>query len=151
VLSDSIKSEKVTLGNLLQEAYDNRWEEGLLLKINDGIDAINMSANHAVNDVVNLRHTIKNSRYGDMFRFEIYNGWIKKQISDPLQAVLRLLEKNKEILSETEKEIEIQKEKTEKKEFRATLDLQLKRIHMQKRDIERFIPMLQTSLEKLQS
>jgi len=120
------------------------------LKINEGIDEINRSANRVVDDVVELKKTIEDSRYKDMFSFTVYNGWIKKQVSEPLQNILRLLEKNKELLSETDKEIQKQIENTPQVELKSPLELQIKRIHMQKRDIERFIPMLQAALEKLQ-
>lgn len=149
--SDDIKSEKVRLQGFLEEAYNNEWKEWLLLKINEGIDEVNRSANRVVDDVVELRKTIENSRYKDMFSFATYNGWIKKQVAEPLSNILKLLEKNKELLSQTETEIQEQIDSSTKTEYKSTLELQIKRIHMQKRDIERFIPMLQVALEKLQN
>ena len=122
-----------------------------MLKINEGIDAVNTSANRVVDDVVRLRNTIETSQYKDMFSFDIYNNWIKKQVADPLRSILQLLQKNRELLTSTEQEIEKQKQETKEEQFLSVLDLQIKRIHMQKRDIERFIPMLESALEKLNS
>jgi len=86
-----------------------------------------------------------------MFRFEIYNSWIKKQIQTPLEQIHTLLLHNKDILTQTQKDIIIQIEDTKKSEYKATLELQLQRVDMQLRDIQAFIPTLETSLLKLKS
>jgi septal ring factor EnvC (AmiA/AmiB activator) len=104
-----------------------------------------------VDDIVNLRKIIETSEYKEMFSFSVYNAWIKKQVSEPLASILSLLKKNLELLSQTEAQIEKQKSSTKEQQSVSTLELQIKRIHMQKRDIERFIPMLETALEKLES
>jgi predicted patatin/cPLA2 family phospholipase len=97
-----------------------------------------------------LKNEINASRYNDMFRFEVYNGWIKKQISKPLEDILSLLEKNKTILEQTRDDIKKQINNTEKIELQAPLKLQLKRIKMQLRDVQKHIPMLEDSISKLQ-
>lgn len=150
ISSENIKSEKKSLEVLLGEAYDNNWQDGLLLAINEWIEQINKQAEIAILSVNDLRHTIENSRYNDMFSFGVYNGWIKKQIAKPLQQILELLEKNKTILEETKHEIENQIETTDKVDYRATLELQLKRVEIQIRDISRYIPMIEESIKKLQ-
>lgn len=109
-----------------------------------------MQSEMAILSVVDLRNTIEKSRYKDMFSFQVYNTWIKKQIAKPLEQILELLEKNKDILGETKKEIEQQIEETDIVDYRATLELQLKRVEVQIRDISRFIPMIKQSIEKLQ-
>lgn len=149
ISSENIKSEKKSLEILLGEAYDNNWQDGLLLAINEWIEQINKQAEIAILSVNDLRHTIENSRYNDMFSFEVYNGWIKKQIAKPLQQILELLEKNKTILEETKHEIENQIETTDKVDYRATLELQLKRVEIQIRDISRYVPMIEESISKL--
>lgn len=112
---------------------------------------MNKSTNEVVGSVLELRDSINTSHYKDIFSFEIYNKWVKKQVSTPLSQILKLLEKNKSILEQTEKEIETQIQETKKVELQSVLELQLKRVVIQKRDIEKHIPMLETALEKLQS
>ncbi len=115
--SQDIQSEKIELQGLLEEAHENNWQDGLLLKINAGIEDVNRSAAHVVDDVIALRETIESSRYKDMFSFSVYNAWIKKQVADPLSSILRLLLKHKNIIAETIEEIESQIQQTSKKEY----------------------------------
>ena len=150
ISSENIKEHKKNLEGLLKEAHDNNWKDGLLLAINDGIMNINDDAQNAILSVLNLRNTIESSKYKDMFSFDVYNKWIKKQILKPLEQIKELLEKNLEILQNTQKEITRQLETTQKEEFVSNLKLQLKRLKMQERDIEKFIPMLVESIHKLQ-
>ena len=66
-----------------------------------------------------------------MFSFSVYNGWIKKQIRDPLEKILLLLEKNRDILEKTIEQIEKQKMESQKQEHIAALSLQIKRLEIQ--------------------
>jgi len=84
-----------------------------------------------------------------MFSFPVYNSWIKKQILTPLEQILALLEKNLSLLIQTSKDIEQQITQTHKIEYKSTLELQLQRIELQKREIQRYIPQLQESIDKL--
>ena len=52
-----------------------------------------------------------------MFRFEIYNTWIKKQISKPLEEILYLLESTKDTLMLTKDNITQQISETKKPEL----------------------------------
>lgn len=84
-----------------------------------------------------------------MFSFSIYHGWVKKQVADPLDSILKLLKKHRNILLETIEEIQEEVQKTFKNEHIAALNLQIKRLEMQQADIEKFIPILEASVEKL--
>jgi len=97
--SEGIKDEKRNLSSLLKEAHNNNWQEGLLLKINDGITSINTYAS----DLINTRNDI---------------------------------------------EEEIQK--TKKTDLKSVLKLSLERVNMQLLDIDKFIPILEVSISKLQ-
>ncbi len=147
--SEDIYGEKQNLELVLTQAYNNNWKDGLLLEINQWINHINSKTQDAIESVIELKDTIEKSRYNDMFSFPVYNAWIKKQIWKPLEQILALLEKNLSILIQTSKEIEIQISQTERIEYKSGLELQLQRIEIQKREIEKFIPELQASLEKL--
>jgi len=84
-----------------------------------------------------------------MFSFEIYNGWIKKQISKPLEDILDLLLQNKEILSQSVQDISIQIKETKEIELKSVLKLQLKRIEAQIQSVQDYIPLLENSISKL--
>ena len=113
--------------------------------------SINTYANEAVESVLELKNTISKSKYNQMFSFEVYNLWIKKQIEKPLSSILDLLMKNKVILINTRNDIETQIENTKKVDLKSVLELSLQRVEMQLRDINSFIPQLEASIKKLQS
>lgn|GEM_PF-4912575 len=83
--SDNIYQEKILLKNFLEQAQENDWKDGLLLEINSGIERVSSLGKDATSQVVELRNTIYASQYKDMFSFNIYNSWVKKQIIHPLQ------------------------------------------------------------------
>ena len=151
IASENIKVQKRSLSTLLTEAQRNEWKDGLLLDINSGIKDINITAETAVEKVLELRKTIQESRYKEMFSFGVYNDWIKKQISKPLEQIQELLENNLLILKSSRDEIQSEIKKTRAVDHQSALELQLQRIEMQIRDTTRFIPMLEESLKKLQS
>ena len=149
ISSEDIYNEKQSLELLLEEAYNNNWQDGLLLQINQWIWHINSKTQNAIIQVLDLKNTISQSKYSDMFSFPVYNSWIKKQILTPLEQILALLEKNLSLLIQTSKDIEQQITQTHKIEYKSTLELQLQRIELQKREIQRYIPQLQESIDKL--
>ena len=84
-----------------------------------------------------------------MFRFEVYNNWIKKQISTPLEEILALLESSRDTLILTKDSISQQIQETEKPQLQGPLKMQLTRIEMQIKETENFIPKLQNSIDSL--
>jgi LysM repeat protein len=52
-----------------------------------------------------LKKDIESSKYKEMFNFNIYNSWIKKQIIIPLKQIKDLLNSNLIKLQETLKQI----------------------------------------------
>lgn len=149
IASEDIKIHKKSLEKLLIEAKENNWKDGLLLAINDGIKEINSHAQSAILSVLELKNSITSSQYKNMFSFEIYNGWIKKQISKPLEDILDLLLQNKEILSQSVQDISIQIKETKEIELKSVLKLQLKRIEAQIQSVQDYIPLLENSISKL--
>lgn len=149
IASENIKVQKKSLSTLLHQAQKSEWKDGLLLDINSGIKDINITAEEAVEQVIELRQTIEQSRYKEMFSFGVYNAWIKRQIAKPLQQIKELLENNLLLLQNSHDEIEAQIKKTKSIDHQSALELQLQRIHMQIRDTTQFIPMLEESLQKL--
>ncbi len=149
VLSDDIYEQKKQLKKSLKAAQNNDWKDGLLIQINNGIQNISQLASEATDDVVELRNLISESRYSDMFNENIYNAWIKKQITVPLQEVYNLLEADLLLIDQSIRDINEQIETTSKKEYKSALEMQRVRLEMQKKDIEQFIPQLEAMLEKL--
>ena len=150
IASEDIKTEKHSLSQFLSEAEKNEWKDGLLLEINAWIKNINTLAQEAVISVLDLRNTITESKYKEMFSFKVYNNWIKKQIAKPLEQILELLENNLLLLRETEKDIHSQLENQNSVDHEWALKLSLQRIEMQIRDTTKFIPQLEESLKKLE-
>jgi len=147
--SENIKQEKSSLEHHLEKALKNEWQDWLLLEINAGIKNINSHASQAVTQVWKLKDTIESSSYKEMFSFEVYGKWIKKQITVPLEKIEDLLLQNKILLINTRNSIDKQIEDTSKIELKAPLELQKKRIEMQLESIETFLPQIHESIEKL--
>jgi len=149
MISWEVHDKKNELKTLLLRARENDWRDGLLLEINAWTQGINDSAQSAVIKVLELKNTITNSRYSWMFRFEVYNKWIKKQITTPLNDILALLESSRDTLELTRENISQQIAETKKIELQAPLKLQLTRVEMQLQETENFIPRLQNSIDSL--
>lgn len=149
ISSQKIKEQKSSIKKLLSNALQNDWKDGLLLEINAGIKDINTSAESSVWEVLELRKLITSSQYNNMFDFKTYNSWIKKQISTPLEDILSLLKKNQNILLKTQEDITKQVWASSKIENKSALKLQLKRLKIQLKEIKKYIPMLESSINKL--
>lgn len=151
ILSENLKEEKHHLKHALSEAYDNDWKDGLLLDIHTHIGRIWKMTEEILIKLWLLKNNIESSEYKEMFSFEVFHRWTKKQIESPISDILKLLEKNKGILSESIEAIHNQIEKTENLSHTWPLKLQLKRLELQRKEILRYIPILEASLEKLRS
>lgn len=144
-----IESEKNKLLNNLKDAKNNEWMDALLTKINDGIITINKATNNAIETNVKLKSKLKQSRYGEMFNFKLYNSWIRKQILDPLTEIYEILEVNDRLLFDTIDSMEKQILETKEVALQAPLIAQKKRLEMKKEEIERHINMIAKYLYKL--
>ena len=151
ILSENLKEERYHLKSALKEAYDNDWKDGLLLEIHKNISFIWKLSEEILTKLRLLRKNIDESQYKEMFSFEVFHRWTKKQIEDPLSDILKLLEKNRDILTQVIEEISTQIEETDKIEYKGTLKLQRTRVELQRKEILQYIPILEASLEKLRS
>jgi hypothetical protein len=150
ILSDDLATEKTKLKKSLHQAQENNWKDGLLLDINEGIQTLSAHTHNITENAEKLKNTIRSSRYHDMFRSEVYNSWVKKQIVSPLKDIKKLLEKNFHILDVSIDSIQKQLQDSLKAEFSSPLTLQKKRLEIQKRDIKIFLDQIQKYIEKLQ-
>lgn len=151
ILSENLKEEKHHLKHALSEAYDNDWKDGLLLDIHTHIGLIWKMTEEILIKLWLLKNNIESSEYKEMFSFEVFHRWTKKQIESPLSDILKLLEKNRNILSESIEAIKNQIEATEDPSHYWPLKLQLKRLELQRKEILQYMPILEASLEKLRN
>lgn len=150
-LSTSLISESNSLSNFLNEAGENNWQDGLLLKINKGIENINSSASESVDDSKRLRNLLENSPYKDIFNFWTYGNWVKSKIIAPLEKIYELLEKNTTILQKTIQELENQIADTKEASLSWPLELQKKRLESQREQFEKQRELITSYLEKLKT
>ena len=78
-----------------------------------------------------------------------YGNWIKKQILEPIESILLLLEKNHAILMSTIESLTEQIRETSDSSLRNPLELQKNRLILQKESFERNIKLLKEYQEKL--
>jgi hypothetical protein len=84
-----------------------------------------------------------------MFNFSIYNSWIKKQIFDPLSEIYNLLEKNLEILTDTNRALEKQISENVDVSIQVALTLQKKRLDLRIEDIKKFMALIKVYMSKI--
>jgi hypothetical protein len=147
--SKSLIKEKNNLSKLLTDAIKNDWKDSLLKKINSWIENINNHASDAIETSIVLKKDIKKSKYKEMFNFNIYNSWIKKQIYTPLKQILELLENNLDVLKENKIKIEKQITNTIEKSLQWALIANKKRIEMKIIDIEKHMKKISIYINKL--
>lgn len=146
--SKILEEEKIFLSKNLIEAKQNHWQDWLLLKINEWIEKINKNAKNAMIENEKLLKTLKNSEYNEIFNYEIYNSWLKKQIKEPIKWIINLLSENIFYIEDEVKKIEKNQENTEKN-FSANLEVAKKRLFLKKDSIQKQIDVLKIYLEKL--
>ncbi len=78
-----------------------------------------------------------------------YGNWVKKQILEPIEEILTLLEKHRTIISSTLSGIEEQITKTLEPSLQKPLILQKSRLEMQIENFDRNIEMLNIYRERL--
>lgn len=147
--SKSIEDEKNNLLVNLKDAKNNEWVDNLLTKINEGIVKINTFTNNAIETNLKLKTKLKKSKYAEMFNFQIYNSWVRKQILDPLTEIYEILDDNYKLLFTTIENIDKQISDTSEVSLQAPLVAQKKRLEMRKEEIERHINMIAKYLYKL--
>lgn len=148
--SQKLESEKNQLIVLLEEAKNNDWKDSLLIKINAGIVVINNQANKAVNQTLDLKTLIEKSKYSQMFDFNIYNAWIKKQILVPLEEIKLLLQQNIDFFDKQISEIESQLTQDLDSSKSAALSISKTRAFMRSDEIKLQIVNIEKYIQKLQ-
>jgi hypothetical protein len=147
--SNILLNTKNRLSDSLYNATQNKWQDWLLLDINTWIEKINFEANNSIKNILKLKSTLEKSKYWEIFSFETYNNWIKRQIIEPLSEIQTLLEKNKQILENTIKELDSQIIDTVEVSLKNPLWLQKTRLEKQKEEFEKYIVLIKNYIEKL--
>ena len=142
-------NEKEILQKNLFEASENEWKDGLLLKINSWIEKVNKNANNSVNKNLELIKELKTSDFDKIFDYNLYNSWLKKQISTPIIWIIGLLEKNIKVLDNQIFENEKIVQNTENINNQNQIIFSIERLKSRKNEIEKHIFTMKSYLEKL--
>ena len=142
-------NEKEILQKNLFEASENEWKDGLLLKINSWIEKVNKNANNSVNKNLELIKELKASDFDKIFDYNLYNSWLKKQISTPIIWIIGLLEKNIKVLDNQIFENEKIVQNTENINNQNQIIFSIERLKSRKNEIEKHIFTMKSYLEKL--
>ena len=134
--SSNLKESKQILSKELEQAKENDWSEWRLTKINKWLWTTNKIANKAFDESQKLVEEIRNSEYNQIFDYNLYNSWLNKQLSEPMQGIYDILEENanlikNEILKNNET---LQNSNDEKLKWH--LELANKRLEMKKEQID---------------
>ncbi len=147
--SKKILDEKNTLEKYFSDSLDNKWQDSLLLKINESIKFINNIADDSINISVELKKDIKASKYNSMFNYEIFNNWLKKEIKYPLEQLKKLLEKNLERIQDEKQSTNEQIAKTKDQKNIWALVSSQKRVEMRIEEIKKHIESIDFYIKKL--
>lgn len=147
--SEKLKSNQENTISLLTDAWRNEWSENLSGRLGESFEIINSLAGNATEKTIALRKTLESSKYKDIFNFNKYGNWVKKQILEPIESILLLLNKNNTTLKSTISSLDIQISETSDPSLQKPLVLQQERLEMQVESFERVITMLDWYREKL--
>lgn len=147
--SNDLNKDKTILLADLKKASENDWRDSLLLNINSKIQNISSLSNYAITKSSKLKQKLKDSKYKEMFNFSLYNSWIKKQILEPLVEIYNLLDKNLEILKNTNLLILDQINKANDIKLKFPLLLQQKRLEIKIEEILKHKILIRTYVDRL--
>lgn len=147
--SKEIEDKKITIINFLDKAKNNQWSNWLLTNINKKLTEINKNAENSIETNKKLKNLIENSKFSEIFEYEIYNKWLKKQILKPLISIHNLLVINIKNLKKQILEIDeiLKNEKDPRKSW--PLELSKKRINYTIIDLKNHIENLKVYINKL--
>ena len=134
--SSNLKESKQILSKELEQAKENDWSEWRLTKINKWLWTTNKIANKAFDESQKLVEEIRNSEYNQIFDYNLYNSWLNKQLSEPMQGIYDILEENADLIkNEILKNNETLQNSNDEK-LKWHLELANKRLEMKKEQID---------------
>jgi hypothetical protein len=147
--SDKLKIWKKDAVSLLTNASKNEWKENLSGQLSESFELIGKLAENATSKTVELRTILESSQYKEIFNFTKYGTWIKRQILEPINEIILLLEKNSVTLKSTISSLDLQISETSNVSLRNPLILQKERLSIQVENFQRNIDLLNSYREKL--
>lgn len=147
--SDRLNTSKKDTVSLLSDASKNEWKENLSARLGESFELINTIANNTTDKSIKLRKILESSKYKDIFNFVKYGNWVKKQILEPIEEILLLLNKNSDTLRNTIFSLDSQIATTTDPSLQKPLILQQERLKMQVESFQRNINLLNSYREKL--
>ncbi len=147
--SDNLNRGKENTISLLSDASENEWKENLSGKLAESFEFINKLAKSTTENTIKLRNTLGSSQYKDIFNFVKYGKWVKKQILEPIEEILLLLNKNSDTLQSTISSLDSQIATTTDPSLQKPLILQQDRLKMQVESFQKNIDLLNSYREKL--
>ena len=138
-----LENEKNTTIDLLDAARQNEWKENLMGKINESTELLGKLAGTATDDSRKLRSILESSKYKNIFNFMKYGNWVKKQILEPIESILLLLEKNHDTIKKTLFSLDSQISITSDPSLQKPLILQKERLQIQLESFKRVMKMLE--------
>lgn len=147
--SDSLNSGKENTVSLLSDASKDEWKENLSGKLAESFELINKLAKSTTNNTIKLREVLQSSKYKDIFNFVKYGNWVKKQILEPIEEILLLLNKNNDTLKDAISSLDSQISTTTDPSLQKPLILQQDRLKIQLENFQKNIDLLNSYREKL--
>ncbi len=147
--SEELVKKNIILNEELNNAKNNERKDSLLIKINSLTEDVNKCASKIIKQIWKIKNRIKNSEFEEIFNFQIFNSWVKNQIYIPIFNIKKLLSKNLDIILKLESDLEKQIVNTNKDSLKLPLELQVKRLNIQKKQISKNINFIEIYLEKL--
>ena len=147
--SDDLKWWQTEAISLLSDAAQNEWQENLSGRLAESFALIGKLAGNATDKTVELRNILESSEYKDIFNFVKYGNWVKKQILEPIESILLLLNKNRDTLKKTISSLDSQISDTTDPSLQKPLILQKNRLEMQVESFKQNIDLLNSYREKL--
>ena len=147
--SKEIEDKKTTIVKYLKKAQNNEWSNWLLTEINKKLKEINKNAENSIETNKKLKSIVENSKFSEIFEYETYNNWLKKQILKPLISIHNLLVINVRNLKKQIIEIDkiLKKETDPRKTW--PLELSKKRINSTIIDLKIHIENLKVYINKI--
>lgn len=147
--SDELKTWQTETILLLSSASQNEWQENLSGRLTESFEFIGKLAGNATDKTVELKKILESSQYKNIFNFLKYGNWVKKQILEPIEEILLLLNKTSITVNKTIKSIESQVNTTNDSSLQKPLILQKNRLEMQVESFQKNINLLNSYKEKL--
>lgn len=128
-VKDEIEKYKLNLQKDLKQAQKNKWEEWLLLKINEKFDKFNKLLSDNLSLSVKLKKSLLKSKFWNIYDFWKYENWLMTQLYLPVQDVYDLLKLNLSSLQNEKSDAEKLLSQSDDK-YKKIVELQLARLNL---------------------